>query len=181
MKKTLVILGMVAVLAGSAFGQGQVTMANNSSSLITFEGSPVAIGSTSFQLTWGNSIVGPANSYGSLTPIGLVVGVNSAAAGRIASYTTPLNGLTAGATLAFQILAWQGGWADYATALANQAPTGFSTQFTSLTSADVVPPPTAVSLAGKYAGFELVAVPEPSTMALFGLGAVALLAFRRRK
>jgi hypothetical protein len=179
MKKILATLTVAVVVAGSALGQGQVTMANNASSLITYLGSPVAIGSSFFQLTYSSTTGLPD---GTLTPIGSVAGTSTVIAGRIANTTTAANSLTPGASYTFQILGWQGAsYTTYAQAAAAGAPVGFSTQFLSATSANASPPPTAVSLAGLYAGFALVPIPEPATMALAGLGAAALLIFRRRK
>lgn len=169
----------VVGLSTSVFGQGQVTLANNSSTLITSAATslPVAVGSASFQLLAG------ADS-GSLAAVGPVVGT-SAGVGRIAN--TIISGMTSilpdGQLITFRVQAWSSAFASYALALAGNGEVGQSVIFTSSASVQLPgdPPPTPVSLAGKYAGFQIAQVPEPSTIALGIMGAGSLLFLRRKK
>jgi hypothetical protein len=182
MKKQLMTLAATMVFAGSVFGQGQVTMANNATSLIRLNdavtGAAVAIGSISFQLYFGPAGTPEAN----LVPLLPIAGTSAVLAGRIANTAidVPLGVVPAGGTATFQIWAWQSSFASYAAAVAGGGGTGKSVLFNSATSAAGPPPPPPISLAGLYPGFA-VTIPEPSTFALAGLGAAALLLFRRRK
>jgi hypothetical protein len=86
---------------------------------------------------------------------------------------------------------WTGGFADWSAALssANSSPStlvGYMTYaFQQGTGAPAGAPPTSpVALAtgvGFFNGLTLASVPEPSTFALAGLGAAALMIFRRKK
>jgi hypothetical protein len=181
MKKQLIALIAVMVLAASAFGQGQVTMANNSGSLVTVQATaqPVAIGSTSFQLYF--TLPGAAAS--TLTAVGPVAATSPTFVGRIGStiIDIPTNAIPAGTAAQFQILAWQSTFASYAASFAGGGLVGNSTIFSANTSPNIAPPPTPTPLAGLYPGFSMAPAPEPSTIALAGLGAATLLFFRRRK
>jgi len=85
-----------------------------------------------------------------------------------------INGWTSG-TVTFEVVAYSG--ADYA----SSGFRGHSAAFT-LTPADSTSTaPRISSLSGGMPGFSVFAVPEPSTFALAGLGAAALMAFRRKK
>lgn len=185
MKKQVLTLAALVAFAGSAFGQGQVTLANNASSLIRVNdavaGAPAAIGSLSFQLYYG-----PAGTpEGSLVAVGPVVGTSTVLAGRIANTVIdiPTAVVPAGSAATFQIWAWDSSYASYALAFAGNALVGKSALFTANTSPNIAPPPTPTSLAGLYPGFAVSAevIPEPSTFALAGLGLAGLLLFRRRK
>jgi len=173
-------LAETLVLAGSVFGQGQVTFANNAGSLITVAstGQAVAIGSISFQLYYGPAGT-PAGSLVAATPI---APTSAVLAGRIANTVIdiPTNSVPYGGAATFQIWAWQSSFASYALAATGGGLIGKSILFNANTSPNIQPPPTPTTLAGLYPGFS-VAVPEPSTFALVGLGAASLLLFRRRK
>lgn len=176
MKKQLMILTATLGLAVSVFGQGQVTLGNNSSSLIRINdavaGTPAAIGQLTFELLAG----APG---GSLTAVGTAPS-NGAIAGRIANTVFNITAVGAGQNADFQVRAWDSAFANYATAFGAGALTGQSVVFQSLTSAAGDPPALPVALAGKYPGFA-VAVPEPSTIALGLIGAGSLLFLRRKK
>lgn len=185
MKKQLLTLTLLVAVAGSALGQGQVTLANNAGSLIRVNdavaGAPAAIGSLSFQLFYG----APGTAEGSLVAVGPVVGTSTVLAGRIANTVIdiPTAVVPAGTAAAFQIWAWDSSFASYDLAFAGSALVGKSALFSGNTSGAAVPPPLPVSLAGLYPGFAVSAeiIPEPSTFALAGLGLAGLLLFRRRK
>lgn len=184
MKKQIITLLATVCLSSSVFGQGQVTLANNAGSLIRFldasAGAPVTAGSMTFQL-----MAGPAgSSEGSLTPLTPTTGVNTVAPGRIANAIVTVTQVAPGATGSFQILAFSSSFASYDAAVASGNPSAFvgkSEVFQSATSGSASPPPTPVSLAGRYAGFAVNPVPEPSTIALGILGAGSLLFLRRKK
>lgn len=177
--KSFLITMFAAVLSVSAFGQGEVTLANNSSTLITnaFTGQPVAIGRVTYQL-----LVGPLGSTeGQLTPLFPTAGTGPVA-GRIANTIVFIPLAPNGQMVTFQIRAWDSSYASYEEAIAQTFLTGQSVLFNSVTSfqAPGDPPPTSVSLAGKYPAF-VVGVPEPSTWALFSLGGIALFLSARGK
>lgn len=176
MKKLFILIAMFG-LAATAFSQGQVTLANNASTLITNfnTGLPIAVGSISFQLLAGADA-------GSLAPVGPVVGT-SGFAGRIALTIIYIAAVPPGATATFRIQAWDSSWASFqAVANSGMAVTiGQSMIFTSETSPNIDPPPLPISLAGKYAPFTVGILPEPSTIALGVISAVSLLLVRRRK
>jgi PEP-CTERM motif len=80
------------------------------------------------------------------------------------------------------VTAWTGGAANYAAAVAAAAPHGFTAEFDNPTGGAGVPPATQANLVNWLLANPLVVVtPEPGTMVLGGLGAAALLLFRRRK
>jgi len=89
-----------------------------------------------------------------------------------AAYATA--GVAAGGTITMELIAYNTSAGSYA----NAGYRGHSTAFT-MTVAD---PTGAPNLSGNFApSFNVLPVPEPTTFALSGLGAAALLFFRRKK
>lgn len=176
MKKQVLTLLSVIALSASAFAQGTVTMGNNAGSLITLNGSPIAVGSATFQLYAGPN----ADSLVAQLPTG---GTSALAAGRMANVNVIVAGIAPGATGTFQIWGWNSAYATYDAAVAANSYVGKSAIFTATTGGVGEPPSLPTSLAGLYPGFALTTtiIPEPSTFALAGLGLAGLLLFRRRK
>jgi len=92
--------------------------------------------------------------------------------------TTPVT--TDGETITVEVLSWfnGNGTTTYANALSSSFNTGHSNPFTIRLAAGS--DPTVADLSNMQ-GFAVQAAPEPTTIALAGLGGAALLAFRRRK
>jgi hypothetical protein len=184
MKKQLMTLVATVAFAGSVFGQGQVTVANNATSLVRIDdpvaGTAVPVGSISFQLYFAAGNNQPA---GSLNPVGPIFPTSAVAAGRMANTVVdiPTAVVPAGGAATFQIWAWTSSFASYDAAFNGGGLIGKSITFNGTTSVGGPPPPLPVSLAGLYPGFAVTAVPEPSTFVLAGLGIASLLLFRRRK
>jgi len=182
MKKQLMTFAATVAFAGSVFGQGQVTLANNATSLVRIDdavtGNAVPVGSISFQLYFGAA----GTPAGSLVAVGPIVGTSAVAAGRIASTVIdiPTAIVPAGGTATFQIWGWTSSFASYAAAASGGGLVGKSQTFNGTTSVGGPPPPLPTTLAGLYPGFA-VTIPEPSTFVLAGLGVASLLLFRRRK
>jgi hypothetical protein len=193
MKKLAAILCLSALTTG-AFAQGLVTMGNGPTTQISAStgasGASVALASGNagtyyFGLLTQAAAGGPyafANVYGT----------NSAGAGRIAGYTTSVAGWAAGQTLNYEVAGWSaslgttwsagwltgnfGGKSGYFTVSSPAAGTAGG--------GSPVPAPAWNLFGGSgLTGFNLApaGVPEPTSMALAGLGAAALLIFRRRK
>jgi len=79
-------------------------------------------------------------------------------------------------------VAWNGGATTYATAGAVATYFGASSVWSQGTgNPNGTPQTAAVSTSGFFPGLQLTPIPEPSTIALAGLGAASLLLFRRRK
>jgi hypothetical protein len=191
MKKFATIAALMATALG-ALAQGKVDFRNTASSLVVWgtgglgaQGAAVAADAGVkvglYYLSGGNytlvstqfPIVG-TTSVG--TPNALV---NGRFTGNPSEITVP--GLTAGQNGTFQIRAWSGNFTSYEAALAGGALyTGNSGDFTNPTGG-VGDPPTPASPLSGFTGMTVIGVPEPSTLALAGLGLGALLLIRRRK
>lgn len=188
--KKLLLSGLLAGISVAAYSQGIVALnnadnANTASASATTNGlffintgsGPVLI-SQDF-----NAVFLAGTDAAHLTTIASFIGANAAndnAAGpgyffdtSGASYAVP--GVLSG-DATFVVQAWIGNFADYASASTK----GTSTFLQRVVDPSGSPPPTAPSLTG-LASVTLSSVPEPGTFALAGLGAAALLIFRRRK
>ena len=190
MKKLAAILCLSALTTG-AFAQGLVTFANGPTTLIS-----ATIGGVSASTAAG----APGSYYYALLTNGTATGTfsfaglmqtNSASAGRIGpTYTTTVNGWAPGQALFYEVAGWSASlgttwnpaWltGNFGGKLGNF---GVSVAVSG-TAGGGSPPAPAWNLFGGTGlqGFNLPSiVPEPSSMALAGLGAAALLIFRRRK
>jgi len=106
------------------------------------------------------------------------------AVGFFVNTPATLAGVAAGDTATLQVFAWDnssGAYADPAAAWSAWKGAliagGSSSSFNLAVGGGTITPPNLVGLTS----FNLYMVPEPTTMALAGLGAAALLIFRRRK
>jgi len=197
MKKLAAMLCLSAMTTG-AFAQGLVNFNNSASTLISAQiGTTVATlsgpsGTYLFGLLTSASATGPftfAGVYGTNlvnTTGGRFTGGNGVA----------VTGWQPGATLFYEIAGWASangaGTFNAAWVQANGKPatSGLPSLFgvSAIASgvagggAQSLPPlPLFGGASGLTQGFTLVGVPEPTSMALAGLGAAALLIFRRRK
>jgi len=206
MKKTILTLALVGV-AAVAFGQGRISIENDLH-LVQFstDASQLLAADASFA---GKSVPTP-NDTGGLVPSGktIVFGLYAGStAGSLSLMTTlPLSlddtsladgtigstgfvlpsGLPGGVACFMQVAAWDGAFANEALALAGGSYGGISSVFTMTPAGTGSPNPPPSSIQGGSSTWSgpvilTAVVPEPSTFALAGLGAAALLIFRRRK
>jgi hypothetical protein len=209
MKKSL-LLGIVslAATAATSFGQGVIFLDNYNvtGGIITYgagvpaNGVSGANGSQGTGLLAGWTIglyfavgnVATGDSAGNGLPSGLLAaatGANSTAVSYTSAFNSPgqfaapgvwvVPGTlsTGGQTLTAEVVAWSG--ASYASATYR----GHSAPFTMTTSSSSSPAPNSVGPSFTSFSVSSVApVPEPSTLALAGLGGFGMLmAFRRKK
>lgn len=192
MKK--ILLTTIAAGCGlAAFGQGGVLLqnANNSSAhwnLVSSTGASAPVG-TDVQLLWNNgtSFV----TVGSVYTTTAANGDTASAGFGLYFYGTgsPIIIPTYAPTGTFEVQGWTGGFQSYAAAVAGGAYVGQTASFTAAEANEATTPKgNALSITGNPAtgsawngDLVLVPVPEPTTIALSGLGAAALLLFRRRK
>lgn len=199
MKKVLIAVGLAA-LVSSASAQGLVNFLNNATTLVTLrDGQGNSLGSTPavagqyyYQL-----FVAPA---GTLTDgaafLPSIMATNQASAGRFSGgVNVAVAGAPAGSTRAIIVRGWSASYgADYNVALAawNALTPGYIGSsiiapgfiFGGFDGTGTIPTlPTFGGSVGINSGFALVAppIPEPTSIALAGLGAASLLLFRRRK
>lgn len=187
--KKIVLTALLAVatlgLSASANAQGTIWLNNYDSTAGIFKGN----GSTAADLGTYVQVLGGA-SAGSLSAI-----ANTASSTRFTVTDNVgggffdvnygiVNGVGAGATGFFQLIAWSGA-TDYATALTTPgAWVGASTVWsqavgTAVPPAPNSPTPATLNIPGNLV-MTVVPVPEPSVFALAGLGSAALLLFRRK-
>ena len=198
MKKS-VLLGIIGLAAGavSSYGQGFIALDNYNSSahpLITFgAGSGGTVGAGLFGATWtvglyfaAGNVTGSADSTsGNGIPLGLNLGTGGAAGGATTGFLTgPLAGefsaasyfqaspLVNGGTVTLEIVAYNG--ANYAASTIR----GHSSAFTIA----ALPGTQFPNNVGDFmTAFGVTPVPEPTTLALAGLGGLASLVMLRRK
>lgn len=179
--KNLILVS--AVLAGTigAMAQGTINFNNRVTAVgldqpVTYNGAKLDGAAYLGQLYVGATA-------GSLAPVGVAVEFRGgAAAGYINGGTVTLTGVAAGSTVFAEVRAWEASGGNTYELAVTKAAAGKSETFQ------------IVGLGGPVAGqpdafpanmtnfksFSLVAIPEPSTVALGLLGAVSLLAFRRK-
>jgi hypothetical protein len=204
MKKTLAlaILGLTA--CATTYGQGVVAFNNyvsttyqpvkyaNQAGLGAQSGQPVTSATVELQLFWALGTFADQTSFDAAKNAGVTTFINPGVTfGGGGYYTGPnqtLAGWTAGQSVTFQVQGWEtsganGGatyaasklegtsalWQEVAAASANA--NGIQPASNPAKGFNVGPP--AMTLA--------LAVPEPSIFALSGLGAAALMLFRRKK
>ena len=208
MKKSILlgIVGIAATVATSSYGQGAIKLSNyvSSSSIpsqITFGansggtlGSAIGVSGYTVGLYWGagNFVAGvAADPNGNALPTALdasfALGTGSGStaalfdstggfAGSYASANAFVTGLGASAQITAMIVAYNG--ASYAASTVR----GHSLAFAMTTTAGPSPIQPLTGVLETDGGFAVVgAVPEPTTMALGGLGLAALLVARRKK
>jgi hypothetical protein len=206
MKKS-VLLGIIGLAAGVAtsYGQGYIQLSNyqSTSTLLTYgagvpaNGVSGALGSGPLSTAWtvglyfapGQSITDPAGTGIPIAPLALGTGsgsttpIGSPNAGGNPGYYASIpffnTGLAAGATVTLELVA-------YPTIDGSYAGAGFrghSAPFTETTVpvTSTTPPLTGVDMPGTLAVLPVASVPEPTTLALAGLGGLASLIAMRRK
>jgi len=181
MKKA--ILGLLSVgAAASALAQGTVIFENSASSGNIYLGSVSSshyaqAGTYTVALLWApggalGAAQGTFQQIGTYGPAGTSTGFFT----DPATLTTPTGGVGV-----FEVEGWTGSFANYAAAVAAGANAGQSAQFLNSTGNPNPPATPPVNTTGWDGNLVLVPTPEPGTLALGGLGAAALLYFRRRK
>jgi hypothetical protein len=203
--KKLLTLAAMAGLTLSAFGQGQINFNNRVTSVTPAISAPVYLdvvggtllsgSDTSFHAALlGGATTGTASSASAIGTLSLLASPSTAAtwitfrtgtlAGFVAVGTDSArdSGLAYGSTGMFQMVAWQGTETTWAAAYADWKngliKAGWSNPITSA----VTTGPTDLAVPN-LTGLQsfAIAVPEPSTFALAGMGVAAMMIFRRRK
>jgi len=193
MKKTT-ILAVAASLAMtiSGFSQGYITFQNNGTELLTIPGGASApVTGTSgidvelfYQKDTGQAAPAPitAASLGSWEGISTPLATIGPIAGRFSQSVITGNDIAGAGEVWLEAVAFNGSSTSLQNALLNPATTmiGYGNVFAQGTGDGGSVAAVSTALNG-LTGFALAPVPEPSTIVLGGLGAAALLAFRRRK
>ena len=183
MKKIVLTATLLAGLltSVSVYAQGTVFLDNSTGGLIYLGQDNSTLLSTDVNA----ELLGGAPG-GSLTPLATIVGAAAAGItvdfGRISDPTglsRIVPGVAAGGPADLQVRLWMGSASSFQAAVAALAPVADSGRFTNPTGGVGQPPSLPAGLSGMPA-LHITSVPEPSTLALAGLGAAALLMYRRR-
>jgi len=197
MKKLAAILCLSA-MATCAYAQGLVNFFNNPTTQISLGVGGSALPAVAGQYYFGLLTAATGSTANDAFTFAGVTGTNQASAGRFTGgFSVPVTGWAAGSTRAFRIVAWSadqgatfnpawiapGAFSGYAgTPGGFFGVSGISASGTAGGGPNSLPPLNVFGgVEGLATGFALVPVPEPTSMALAGLGAAALLIFRRRK
>jgi len=190
MKKLAAILCLSAMATG-AFAQGLINFANSPTTLVSANigGNTAAISGAAGSYYFG-LLTSPTGGAGTWTFSGLYATnlVNSTGGRFSGGNGVAVPNWAAGTTQSYEVAAWSSALGhDFNPTWLVNAPGGLfgvSAVGTGVAGGGAQSLPTMQLFGGAtgiQAGFTLTAVPEPTSMALAGLGAAALLIFRRRK
>jgi hypothetical protein len=193
MKKVVATIVIVAT-AASCFAQGTVGMANTATTLVrqyTSASDPTPInvpaGQGKVEFLWaplGTIDIGLFQTVSNASPVTI-----TPLAGRFSTATAvTIPGIPAGGIVMGVLRGWSGAFLSYDAAIqAGLGMAGYSNPFQVDTGdPTAVPAGTPGNIVNSmpglgFAGMTLTPIPEPTTFALAGLGAAALLIVRRRK
>jgi len=186
MKKLLIAAALTGLTTG-AFAQGTVFFNNNASTqpAIDVNNASTLAPANGFTvaLYWVNQSSGAFAPIDPKTMTPVAKGTGTFAGGFDLGGVT-ITGQAAGGTGEFEVAGWLGTtFTSYAAAALAGDNVGHGTPFYNATGGDGTPAAIGKQLTG-WAGQPdviLQSTPEPTTIALGGLGAAALLLFRRRK
>jgi len=204
MKKYLSILA-VAAMASSAYSQGLVGFsngtglvkqwtdnANNTLISVPKNGGFVQLywaAAGAAYTPWTTSM--SAAQFYAANPAWVLQNPNSPtgfltpSAGKFSGGQQTLQPLGAGGNIDYVVVGWTGSAATFDAAITGGAMVGVSGKFSSGTGNPLTTPAgTPTPIAASFGGMTLEplqTIPEPSTFALAGLGAAAMVIFRRRK
>jgi hypothetical protein len=206
MKKLIITATITTAIAISGFSQGQIIFQNTISSGLYFDNSAGLVTNTANKVTsaplpdggvvdvglyWSTAVFTDA-AQGTLAD---TVTMSSTQAGTIAGETVVLPGTSAGEQVYVQVFAWDSLYGNPDAALAANAffaawsagpnntvygAIGAPELTFGLTTAPAPGYPIFGTAVGQF-GRAVMPTPEPATITLGGLGAAALLMFRRRK
>jgi hypothetical protein len=145
----------------------------------------IAVSNSSVVPDWTKILTDPLFHFAQNAGALVTVGVNNAGVLKggfsyLAGATFPLQGSTAGSTIQALAVAWSSAFATPQAAAAGGSFLGYSPLLQYATAPDGSSSAPSFAAAGMPA-FGVNPVPEPATFALAGLGAAAMLIFRRRK
>lgn len=184
-----ILAGVITLsLASAAFADVTVNFRNN---VLTAADVKVVFGANSFGLS--GPVVNGTKSFvaqlyqdvgGALTPVGATANFRAVPsadplAGTWSGANRTVVGPAADATINLVVRAWDSSFASYDAAIAAQGLAGQSASFT-YKNALSSPPATTDTYMVNFKGFEVTNIPEPTTIALAGLGIAGLLFFRRK-
>jgi hypothetical protein len=181
MKKLILTMALGVGLASAAYAQGTINFASAAAGVnwkTTNSVGQLALGAAYLADFYFGA--GGTNEAG-LIALGLPAPFNTGAqAGYFTGGARTIPGYAGGTTITGQVRVWAAASGSTYEAAFASGETGKSITF-QLQLATPPATPTSLTPLGTGGGLTLVAAPEPSTFALAGLGAAAVLIFRRRK
>jgi hypothetical protein len=199
MKIRLVLLLLMVGSPVTGLAQGTFLFSNSPDSLVMYQTNsgpdywqnpqfaPVPVGGGGVQVLWAP--VGTTEHHlfqpvGPATPIAVVAG-RFLGGTRTIPAGTGFSGIAPGAEVALMVRGWRGPattWEEAAFGFNGFNMLGWSAIF-NLDTGDPTLNPQGVpgQMAAVFPGLNIVYIPEPSALALAGLGAAVLVLFRRRK
>jgi hypothetical protein len=181
LKKSLILAAVMAA-AVSSYGQGLITFDTTGKARVT----NAADGANLSGAAWLGQLYASSTADGSLTALGTPqafrAGVNAGYVRIAPPASSTLTAPTAapGGTTYLSLRAWESKYATYEEAVAGGGIAGASKVWAQATSDPGAQPPAPPQALNGLEAFSVAVVPEPSLLALMGVGAAALL-LRRRK